>query len=220
MDFRLLDIKSVPPLLLDKRVSKLLTSLADEMPYQKLHVGGTFDLSHLREMIKVAHLTTGMVLSEDELHRYLLWYVWDESKPLYTFVMLNPSKATHLAADPTVLRQAKRVMMLGGGGLIVANTFSLRETDRAIALASADLSRNENKKWILAALNLADKVVLAYGVDAHKRGGEKYVRRALRKSKHDEAWAVELNKDGIPKHPLYLAYDTPLVVAWQRGANR
>lgn len=151
---------------------------------------------------------SGMVMSADEMHRYLLWWVWDWSLPLWLFLMLNPSKATHQRTDPTVARQAERVRRHGGGGVMVGNAGALRETDRLVALKSEDIIGPDNQFWLSHATPLADKIIVAHGPDACKFGGDRLIRRA---TAGYQLWALNITKAGHPGHPLYVGYDAPLL---------
>lgn len=151
---------------------------------------------------------TGMVLSADELHRYLLWWVWDWTLPLWLFLMLNPSKATHQREDPTVLRQAIRAHRNGAGGVLIGNAGALRETDRLKALKSEDIIGPDNQFWLMHAATVADKIIVAHGPDAAKFGGDRLIRRA---TEGRQLYALKITAGGHPGHPLYIGYDQPLL---------
>lgn len=158
--------------------------------------------------LEFATAETGMVLSADKLHRYLLWWVWDWSKPLWLYLMLNPSKATHEVEDPTVKRQAERTRRHGGGGVIVGNAGALRETDRLLALKHEDIIGPDNQYWVNYAATLADKIVVAHGPDAAKFGGDRVIQRAT----HGRPiHCLKITAGGHPGHPLYIGYDAPLL---------
>lgn len=154
--------------------------------------------------------STGMVTSAeaDPLHRYLLWWIWDWSLPLWLFLMLNPSKATHETEDPTVKRQAARAMKGGAGGVIIGNAGALRETDRLLALRHDDIIGPDNQFWLMHAVTLADKIIVAHGPDAAKFGGDKLIRRA---TEGHQLFALKITKGGHPGHPLYIGYSAPLL---------
>ena len=42
------------------------------------------------------------ILSEDRKYRYILWRIWDQSKPMVLFIALNPSTADETHDDRTV----------------------------------------------------------------------------------------------------------------------
>ena len=53
------------------------------------------------------------VYSPCERYRYALTVEWDTGAPRLLYVMLNPSKATELANDPTIERCERRAKALG-----------------------------------------------------------------------------------------------------------
>jgi hypothetical protein len=50
------------------------------------------------------YIKTGAEFSKDRIHRYALYRIWDESKPLIMFIGLNPSTADENKDDPTIKR--------------------------------------------------------------------------------------------------------------------
>lgn len=69
------------------------------------------------------------VISKDGLYRYTLRRVWDESKPLLNFVLLNPSKADAETDDATVRRCIGFAKLWGFGGIVITNLYAYRSTD-------------------------------------------------------------------------------------------
>ncbi len=58
----------------------------------------------------------GAIFSECKKYRYLLWRIWDRSKPLVMFIGLNPSIADGETDDPTIRRCKAFVRSWGYGG--------------------------------------------------------------------------------------------------------
>lgn len=139
-----------------------------------------------------------------ERYRYLLRRRWREG-PVWLFVMLNPSTATELANDPTVARCQTRAMNGGAGAMSVCNLFALRSTDPKALRRTDDPVGPANDAMIAAEVLLADRVICAWGADPAigERGLQvlDLVRRSGR-----QPMALQLNRDGSPKHPLYVAY--------------
>ena len=46
----------------------------------------------------------GAIFSEDRKYRYVLWRVWNLSRPIFLQIGLNPSKADERINDPTITR--------------------------------------------------------------------------------------------------------------------
>lgn len=154
----------------------------------------------------------GAVLSACGRYRYRLWRIWDDLAPVMVFVMLNPSTADASQDDPTIRKCLGFAKRSGHGGIIVVNLFAWRATDPN-ELAGLDdpvgPENDEHIKWAVRAPILAT-VVGAWGRPPTRRAAHRatYVRGlmlALRKS-----YALSRTKDGHPRHPLMLAYSTPL----------
>lgn len=148
---------------------------------------------------------SGATFSECRQYRYMLWRVWDESKPAAVFLMLNPSTADDVDNDPTVERCQRRVHALGYGSLKVVNIFAFRSTDPALLYEQADPIGPENDVAILQATKSAGIVICGWGTDGALRNRGQEVIDLLRRNGITPHY-LKLNKDGSPGHPLYIAY--------------
>lgn len=157
------------------------------------------------------------VYSDCEKYRYALTRIWDDAAPRVLFVMLNPSTATERQNDPTVERCERRARALGFGSFRVCNIFAWRDTDPRLMRKAADPVGPENDASILEGCHWADSIVCAWGTHGVHldRGAEVagLIASARRPMHH-----LGLSKQGHPKHPLYIAYETqPL--PWDYDAN-
>jgi hypothetical protein len=148
---------------------------------------------------------TGAVFSPCKKYRYQLWRTWGDAAPA-VFVMLNPSTADEIDNDPTVERCERRARAMGYGGLRVSNIFALRSTDPSALYTEADPVGPDNDAAILESVSGAGLVICAWGAHGNLNDRGPAVLRLLR-----EAGAIphylHLNRDGTPKHPLYVGYD-------------
>lgn len=142
--------------------------------------------------------------SDCERYRYLLRRHWGEG-PRWLFVMLNPSTATELANDPTVARCQTRAVRAGAGAMSVCNLFALRSTDPKALRRCDDPVGEANDATIAAEVLLADRIVCAWGADLAIGERGRSVVELIRRSGR-QPLALQLNRDGSPKHPLYVAY--------------
>jgi len=168
----------------------------------------------------VKHLTettldgeAGCILSDCEQYRYRLWRQWDRARPALGFIMLNPSTADHQVNDPTITRCLQRALAGGRfGGLEVANLFPLRSTDPAALLThAAPLGdrADRNDGAIMDALDRCSMVICAWG--AHKAApahASEVLDIILMCGRGNLLYHLGLNRDGSPKHPLYIAAST------------
>lgn len=140
---------------------------------------------------------------------------WDVS-PTFSrnrvvFIMLNPSTADAFILDPTVRRCMKFAQADKADVLEVVNIFPLRSTDpaalytwtRSLPGPAWEAINAANNAQIVAAAAGARLVIAAWGRHgAHLMQGTT-VRELCHK--HDiKLYHLGLNKDGSPKHPLYI----------------
>jgi hypothetical protein len=144
------------------------------------------------------YLKTGAEFPNDRIHRYALYRIWDESKPLIMFIGLNPSTADEKKDDPTIKRCVAFAKHWGYGGLIMANIFAYRATDPRKMKKAADPVGPDNDKWIRKLAKKADKVVGVWGNHGtHQNRGADVVEMFPR------LFCIAKNKSGTPAHPLY-----------------
>ncbi|MFD2365654.1 DUF1643 domain-containing protein [Pseudoduganella sp. GCM10020061] len=149
--------------------------------------------------------TTGARFSACGRYRYSLWRYWDTAAPYCLFLMLNPSTADEVRNDPTIERCERRARAMGFGGLHVANLFAWRSTDPRALLLADDPVGPGNDRAIVKAAKGAGRVICGWGNDGTLLGRDAQVLALLRRS-NIEPYALAINKDGSPRHPLYVAY--------------
>lgn len=154
-------------------------------------------------------VTSTASYSACDTYRYDLTRTWGAG-PRLLFVMLNPSRATERANDPTVERCERRARALGYGAFRVANIFALRETDPHRMRRHAAPDGPDNDRQLRAGVDWADDVLAAWGVHGAHRGRGPAVAQLLRDTGRP-VYHLGLTKDGHPRHPLYVAYAQPLI---------
>jgi hypothetical protein len=155
------------------------------------------------------------VISPCGLYRYRLERRIDIG-PSVLVIMLNPSTADAEKNDPTIGKLIGFGTRLGWGRIMVGNLFGLRSTNPKALQTASDPIGPDNDYHLRQMLRESHQVVLAWGAK-HK------LPATLR-----EAWAPaiidmvqafdrtpmrfgELTQCGQPRHPLMLAYATPLL---------
>lgn len=137
---------------------------------------------------------------EKQTYRYQLWRIWDESKPLVAFICLNPSTADATEDDPTLKRCMRFAESWGYGGVYMINLFAYKATDPdALYDETLDIVGEENDQHIQKVLNLAEKVICAWGNHGVLRNRHEEVLKMIPKP-----YYLKRNKSGQPAHPLYL----------------
>lgn len=137
-------------------------------------------------------------------YRYTLSRTWDPTRPALVFCMLNPSTADETQNDPTVERCQRRAVRMGFGGVVVLNIFALRSTDPAALYVTDDPVGPGNDEAILDVARRAPLVVCSWGTHGNLNGRGRAVHSRLADEGVDLR-ALAINKDGTPKHPLYVA---------------
>ncbi len=143
------------------------------------------------------------VFSECQQYRYQLREIWDSTRPLVLWLLMNPSVACLEHSDPTLRKAGTFARAWGYGGQLVANVHAYRATDNSRLLEVADPVGPDNDRMILEMAAEARTVVLAYGQPPkalRARGPE--VVTLLRH--HPGLCHLRLAKDSTPVHPLYL----------------
>lgn len=156
----------------------------------------------------------GCILSDCGAYRYRWWREWDRSRPTLAFLMLNPSTADHLTDDPTITRCTSRAVAGNFGRLEVVNLFPLRATDPNELLRHPDPVGPRRGAVtadgaILDVLERAHTLICAWGAHPAAAARAADVMNIVRMvGMANRLYHLGLNKDGSPKHPLYIAAST------------
>ena len=140
------------------------------------------------------------VISECGTYRYELTREWGESDPA-CFIGLNPSTADAYKDDPTIRRCISFAEEWDCGGLIMVNIYGYRATKPKDMFSAAGRGVNivgpENMMYVKKAIQLSAVSIAAWGNDGDCCDANDLI--ATGRLKH-----LGLNKNGTPKHPLYL----------------
>lgn len=151
-------------------------------------------------------MTSSALFSPDNKYRYSLSRDWDMSLPLLNFCMLNPSTADATVNDPTIERCIRRAKDMGYGGVIITNIFAFRSTDPKALKRTSDPIGWENDKHIIHAAQISKMTICGWGKHGSLYGRGDKVLETL-KFWGNKIYALKVNKDGSPAHPLYIGYD-------------
>lgn len=169
----------------------------------------------------------GALLNSDRTHRYSLWRIWNEELPRVLFIGLNPSRADESYNDPTITRcinfaqrwQTEPVtfeeyMTRGDdykryGGMYFLNLFSFRTPypeELQKAYLQGDAYHDKTEEALHDAIENSKTVVCCWGSWKFIESQAEHVLGMIK-----EPMCFGVNKDGNPKHPLYLKATTELV---------
>ncbi|MDA7425783.1 DUF1643 domain-containing protein [Thalassococcus lentus] len=168
-------------------------------------------------MIERAHQnqdqTSRAWYSSCEAYRYGLERRWSDG-PSLLYVMLNPSTATEERNDPTIERCQRRAVALGFGALRIANLFAFRATKPQDLRKAKDPVGSDNDALLMDWAEQSDMTLAAWGV--HGALLDRAAELAPRLP--GDVRHLGLTRDGHPRHPLYVSYDTQ-PQAWPREAR-
>lgn len=144
----------------------------------------------------------GAIFSDDRKYRYALWRKWDESKPFIMFIGLNPSTASENMDDPTIRRVKRFAKDWGYGGVYMMNLFAVVSSNPKVLL-TCDNPIGDNNEYLKKVKLDCKDVLFAWGnfKEAEKRAKEV-------SDMFPQAVCLGLNKNGTPKHPLYISANT------------
>lgn len=124
------------------------------------------------------------------------------------FIGLNPSTANENDNDPTIKSVCRIAKHNGFGGAYMLNCFPLISTNPAVLIEFYDTLYHEaedieNMRWLLEVKRQCAEVVFAWGsFDIAKARTNAIIGH------FKDAKALAINKNGTPKHPLYVKGDT------------
>lgn len=156
----------------------------------------------------------GAEFSPCRKYRYALWRIWDTEKPLIMFIGLNPSTADEHKPDPTITRVKGFAELWGYGGFYMMNCFPLVSTNPDVLKefweSGNPYIQNQdtiNRQKLKEVSNKCESVVFAWGAFP--------IVKEIHRDKEflqmfPNAKTLIKNKDGSPRHPLYVPAKTPL----------
>jgi hypothetical protein len=114
------------------------------------------------------------------------------------FIGLNPSTANEMTDDPTIRRVKTFAQRWGFGGVYMTNLFAWVTAYPDELLKCPD-PVNGNDLWLSKIAGLSSEIIFAWGSFAEAQERAKEVIKRFPNAK-----ALIINKDGSPRHPLYV----------------
>ena len=148
----------------------------------------------------------GAVMSEDARCRFLLWRNWGRGPRRCVFIGLNPSTADASRDDATARRCIAFARAWDCTGMLMVNLFATRSTHPDGIVVDQETVTNGMYQRVASAS--ADIIVAAWGAHTLARIG--YSRADFPLTTNQRLHCLGTNKDGSPKHPLYLAKSSTL----------
>lgn len=145
----------------------------------------------------------GAHFSECRRYRYSIWRIWDNSKPLIMFIGLNPSTANESSNDPTIRRVIGFAKKWGYGGVYMMNCFPYISTDPTRLDDWGQKEENETELQKIA--EKCNEIIFAWGNFKIVTATERHIDMM---AMFPKAKALIVNKNGSPRHPLYIPLKT------------
>ena len=156
-------------------------------------------------MAKIFPKYNGAKLDAERTHRYYLYRIWNKELPLLAFIGLNPSTAAEEKNDPTINKIINITNFNGYGGFYMFNLFTIVSPDPKVLHKLVD-DFGYNLSIIKSiTMQLKMNIVFCWG------NFETYGRDQIMKELFKDSYALGINKNGSPKHPLYLPTETKLI---------
>ena len=134
--------------------------------------------------------------SLDGHNRYSLSRIWENKLPKVLFIMLNPSIANSKKNDPTIRKIISYSKSWGFGGVYVGNIYSnISPYPKDIRL----IKFHREKKNIESIKKMKEKTELSVFAWGNNEKAPNWLKAIIK-----TPYYIELSKNGIPKHPLYL----------------
>ena len=155
-------------------------------------------------------MESSAIISEDGRFRVRLFRRWREDRPLWLWIMHNPSTADERADDPTIRRLIGFTERGLGGGFIVENLFSFRATDPAAVRAAGWPYDPDANPSLMASIAECDgPIVCAWG-NVTERSRTYAILSMIRRTGRPPM-CLGLTRQRQPCHPVRLPYDQKLV---------
>jgi hypothetical protein len=151
--------------------------------------------------VGIKPMNRSALISRCGTYRYLLRREWNAALPCIHWIMLNPSTADAQQDDNTIRRVISFSQQWGYGSVVVLNLFAYRTPHPSILQAASDPVGPQNDKF-LSSIN--GPVIAAWGAHRFAKSRAAEVLKLL----SPDTLCLGQNKNGSPKHPLYVSRDT------------
>ena len=141
-------------------------------------------------------------------YRYTLWREWAGRSRYVQFIGLNPSTATEVHNDNTLRRCIDFAQTWGFDAMVMTNAFAYRATKPDDMKAQDEPIGSDNDVWLKKTAAGAALIVVAWGVHGSFLNRDKQILNLL---SDFPLQTFGLTKEGLPRHPLMIAKNTPLI---------
>jgi hypothetical protein len=147
--------------------------------------------------------------SECGKYRYQLMRRWRDDWPMAMCIGLNPSTANDFHDDPTIRRLTTILMGKGYGGFYMCNLFALI-SPYPEDLTSCPDPVKDNDQWLKETSLKVKDVIFCWGNFKVADYRVKVIKKMFPNTAFSYPCCFGRNKNGSPKHPLYLKSDVKI----------
>ena len=139
-------------------------------------------------------------------YRYFLERRWERGDRILNVIGLNPSTADESIDDPTIRRCICYAKDNGFSSLQMTNLFAFRATKPADLFKAPDPVGTHNDRWLQFVARTSTVILFAWGNHGRHMGRDQHVLDML-----PSGYCLGSNKNGTPKHPLYINKTQPFI---------
>lgn len=125
------------------------------------------------------------------------------------FIGMNPSTAGEDIDDPTVSKEWSFTQSWHFNRYIKCNVMDYRATLPSTLNNPLIIPRSPENLRVIKEQSIGASLIIVCWGNLHK-SFQRYAADVLETLKDSELWCFGLNKDGSPKHPLYLSFQSVL----------
>ena len=151
------------------------------------------------------YLDKSAIISDDGKYRYNLTRKLSLGANYVLFVGLNPSTADATLDDPTIRRCVGFAKSWGFNWMLMGNLYAFRATDPQMLRTSDNPVGPRNREELEKMVSVCDLVIAAWGSNPLTLEAQSIADWIVQQG---NVKCLGQNKNGSPKHPLYLAKST------------
>lgn len=160
----------------------------------------------MTNFINIENPFSGAIFSNCRKYRFVLYRIWDKKRKYLIFIGLNPSTADENQNDNTVIKVINFTRKWGYGGVFMMNCYPYISTDPERLIMNKDYNKF-NFECINKISKKCSKIIFSWGNFKIVRDNKTDIK--LYKM-FKSAYCLIQNKNGSPRHPLYVPYNTKL----------
>lgn len=162
---------------------------------------------------KEIHLKEYYASDGSQEYRYLLTRYWDEADKIATVIMCNPSNASYLYEDKTVMNINNFFVKQGFNKINIVNLFAFRDKESKNLKNKNNIYELDNDTYIENAVKESEIVVVAWGFGKENSGTNDMKSRIKKVRNLLKLWNINVKcfkdaKGQVNCHPRDLNLET------------